>query len=347
MVWGMKLGDLLGVLARGMHVVSLCAGHSRSELVAMGASESFAQALYSLHQVYFGQTAFSGKQRVARNTTHSLETLREIEKYVARVKDSRKAWSLREELCATPEHNIAKVALARLRELRPAPQAAPGVKVLRRKQGPHSLVITDSARAIANMLGTIKATAREQAADALTATKSIFSGDAAAAPALHAHVIVRLDQLATIAAGEGDDIQLPATDGGTTTGAEFIQQQFDDIGFVTLVHPEKGPVNLYRTSRFATEKQRTMLAAEHPRCAWLGCNRPASECQFHHIERWQDGGSTNIDNLVPLCQYHNAINDDDPTKPTGRGRIIRYLGRIFWLPPTGGPPVECPSPAYA
>lgn len=357
MVWGMKLGDLLGVLARGMHVVSLCAGHNRSELVAMGATESFAQSLLSLHEIYFGKTAFSAMQRAARNTSHSLESLREIEKYVGRVKDKRKAWRLREELCATRERDIAKVAVVRLKELRKPPQVARGVKVLRRDNGPHSLVITDSPRAIADLFGTIKAAAKEPTAaataaeaaaaglDLLGAVRQVFSGAGSSAPRLHTHVIVRLDQLDKIARGKGDDIQLLATDGGTLSGAEFIQKRFADIGFVTLVHPEVGPVNLYRTRRFASAKQRTMLAAEHPTCAWLGCRRPANECQFHHLDRWEDGGMTNIDNLVPLCQYHNAINDDSPDKPTGRGRMARLRGRICWLPPGGGRPVVIPSPA--
>ena len=67
---------------------------------------------------------------------------------------------------------------------------------------------------------------------------------------------------------------------------------------------------------------------------------------MHHIKRWQDGGPTNVANLVPLCQYHNAINDDDPAHPTGRGRVDRINGRIYWLPPGGGPPVPIPSPAW-
>lgn len=337
----MKLGDLLGVLARGMHVVSSCAGHTRDDMLALGATPRVARQLEGLHRIYFGQTAYSAKQRRARKTEHALDTLVQIERHVARVKDSRKAWDLRVELCETPAGEIAGVAKRRLAELKPEP--SPGVRVLRRKGGMHSLIITDRPRAIANLVGALKATS----ADLLKAVHEVFAGGGAPTPVLHAHVLVRLDQLDTIVRGEGDDIILQATDGGTMTGAEFLRTQFAERGFVSLFHPVEGPVNIYYGSRFANDKQRLLLSAEHPTCAWLGCNKPAAECQMHHIRRWQDGGPTNINNLVPLCKYHNAINDDDPARPTYRGHIDRIEGRMAWLPPGGGPPVLIPSPVWA
>lgn len=336
----MKLGDLLGVLARGMNVVSLCAGHTLDEMIALGATPRVARQLDSLHRVYFGQTAFTAKQRRARDTDHALDTLLTIERHVARVKDSRKAWDLRVELCETPLGEIAAVAKRRLTELRPQP--SPGVRVRRSAMGMHSISITDRPRAIADMVSTLRATNN----DLLKAAHEVFAGSGAPGPTLHAHVIVRLDELDTIVRGEGDDIILQATDGGTMTGAEFVRTKFAERGFVTLIHPAQGPVNLYFTSRFASEKLRLMLGAEHPTCAWVGCTKPVTECQMHHIKRWQDGGPTNVANLVPLCQYHNAINDDDPAHPTGRGRVDRINGRIYWLPPGGGPPVPIPSPAW-
>ena len=37
---------------------------------------------------------------------------------------------------------------------------------------------------------------------------------------------------------------------------------------------------------------------------------------------------TNLDNLVPLCVYHNGLNQDDPAGPAHRGRIGRVGG--YW-----------------
>ncbi|MGP5578906.1 HNH endonuclease signature motif containing protein, partial [Corynebacterium flavescens] len=80
-------------------------------------------------------------------------------------------------------------------------------------------------------------------------------------------------------------------------------------------------------------KQRTMLAAEHPTCAWPGCTIPAERGQFHHLTPWKHGGETNVANLVTLCSYHNGINEDDPNAPPRRGRLTRKGGTIVWQPP--------------
>lgn len=99
------------------------------------------------------------------------------------------------------------------------------------------------------------------------------------------------------------------------------------------MHPEEGPVNLYRTARVANDKQRIMAAAENPRCAWPGCNQPADLSQVHHLKAWSNGGETNMKNLVMCCAYHNGVNDDDPNAPPRRGRLERVGGRIVWRPP--------------
>jgi hypothetical protein len=32
---------------------------------------------------------------------------------------------------------------------------------------------------------------------------------------------------------------------------------------------------------------------------------------MHHVVAFKNGGLTNMDNIVPLCKYHNGKNDDD------------------------------------
>jgi len=96
------------------------------------------------------------------------------------------------------------------------------------------------------------------------------------------NAIVPLDKFIRIRDGHGDDIELDLTNGATITGTEYLRRVLNDVGFsgdretgyVTLVHPEEGPVNLYRT-RQASAKQRRMLEAEGARCAWPACRRPA------------------------------------------------------------------------
>ena len=144
-------------------------------------------------------------------------------------------------------------------------------------------------------------------------------------------------------AGGGDDVRLALTNGATITGAELVRRTLAGAGLFTLIHPERGPVNLYRT-RQASAKQRRMLEAEGARCAWPACRRPAAECQAHHLIEYSRGGLTHPENMALLCPYHNSING-----LPGRGRMARVNGRIAWLPPTSavdgkasrahGPPV--------
>lgn len=129
------------------------------------------------------------------------------------------------------------------------------------------------------------------------------------------------------------DVVVQLTNGATMTGAELVRRAFTEHGYVTLIHPVEGPVNLYRTSRFASAKQRLMAAAENPVCPWPECRYPADECQVHHLNAWKNGGETNSRNLTIACPYHNGVNDDDPNAPPLRGHLARVNGTIRWLPP--------------
>ncbi len=43
-------------------------------------------------------------------------------------------------------------------------------------------------------------------------------------------------------------------------------------------------------------------------CRWRNCDRPASWCHAHHVNRKHcDGGSTSLDNLVLLCEKHHGM----------------------------------------
>lgn len=337
----MQLGGYIQALARGLDVVEQCAGVTRAQLVEMGARPDFAEKLLGLHAVYFGDTMFRSRQRKARRTGHDVFTLLDIERYCSKLK-ARKAWELRQLLAATPREKIPMVAKAKLKEWRPPKDPAPGVRVTRRAGRNHTLSITDSSLNISKLLAVLKTTDK----DLLTAAHTVFRGGGGSGQKLQSNVIVRLDELDRIVDGDGEEIELHLTNGATMTGAEFVREKLADVGLITLVHPHHGPVNLYMASRFANLKQRLALSAEHPTCAWPGCNAPADDSQIHHLTRFQDGGPTNMANMVPLCAYHNAVNDDDPEKPTGRGHLDRIDGRVHYLPPWAGPPIPIESPAH-
>ncbi|SQI20584.1 Endonuclease [Corynebacterium jeikeium] len=124
---------------------------------------------------------------------------------------------------------------------------------------------------------------------------------------------------------------------GVADAAKTANVMLKDGDRITLVAPERGPVNLYRVKRLASPKQRRMLEAETTRCAWPGCGRPASECQVHHLQEFAKGGETNPENMTLLCAYHNGVNGQ-----RGRGRMARISGRVTWLPPGSPGCVETP-----
>ena len=315
------------------------------ELRALGADAADAAELAGLHQVYFGPTRYTGKQRKARQAAlaqkHSLGTLTLIESYTARVKKTLDAWNLRAKLAGTPAHRIPHVAAARLKELRAKRTAKPGVRITYREQGPNTLSITDDATTIANMRGVLESTNNT---DLLKAANDIFFKEGTGStPAVRTQVIITLNELDQIINGDGDEIQLKLTNGARMTGAEFLTHKFADIGYATIVHPLDGPINTWRLSRGANLNQRLSLHAEFHTCSRPGCNKPADYCQVHHLIPWQAGGFTNIKNLTFLCAYHNGINDDDPSRPTGRGYMYRLNTGVSFIPPWGAPITAMPE----
>ena len=68
-------------------------------------------------------------------------------------------------------------------------------------------------------------------------------------------------------------------------------------------------LNMGRQQRFATDAQVTALLAQWEyQCAMPGCNH-SRFMEIHHIHEWVDGGSTDIDNLIPLCSScHSKVS---------------------------------------
>ncbi len=336
------MGDLetyFSFRSSGMSLVEQAEGGEK-HLRALGAAPADAAELARLHHVYFGATKFTGKQHTARkravDSGHDVATLSLIESYTARLKNQLDAWNLRIKLAGTPAHNIPAVASKKLKELKPKRVPKPGVRMTYRKEGPHSLTITDNPLTITEMRGVLESL---NPTDLLDASKQVFfeKSHGGTKPAVLTSVVVTLDKLDKIVSGDGDDIVLELTNGGRMTGREFLTYKFAEIGYVTLIHPTIGPVWLHRMKRLAGFEQRMMASAEHPTCARKGCNKPADYAQVHHLIPWKAGGTTDPPNLTMLCAYHNGVNDDDPDKPTGAGYVFRLRGEVDYIPPWGEP----------
>jgi hypothetical protein len=70
------------------------------------------------------------------------------------------------------------------------------------------------------------------------------------------------------------------------------------------------PIDVGRSKRLATIHQRRALEAIHPTCAIPDCEVIFEHCNVHHIEYWENGGATDLNNMVPLCsRHHHAAHE--------------------------------------
>jgi hypothetical protein len=71
---------------------------------------------------------------------------------------------------------------------------------------------------------------------------------------------------------------------------------------------ENGEVlDVGRAKRLITPGQRRALYLRDRGCCFPGCTRPPRNSQGHHIIHWDDGGPTNLANLVLLCEHHHRV----------------------------------------
>jgi hypothetical protein len=93
---------------------------------------------------------------------------------------------------------------------------------------------------------------------------------------------------------------------GATVPAAFAEQRACDSGTAEIIVDTAGnPLNLGRHARLFTAKQRLALAQRDGGCIWIGCDRPPSYCEAHHIDPYSEGGRTDVDRGVLLCRFHH------------------------------------------
>ncbi|WP_375482049.1 HNH endonuclease signature motif containing protein [uncultured Mycobacterium sp.] len=108
-----------------------------------------------------------------------------------------------------------------------------------------------------------------------------------------------------------------------------------------------------RATRLVNRRLRRALEHRHPTCAVPGCGATRG-LHAHHIRHWEDGGLTELFNLVLVCPYHHRLHHrgvitisgpaDDliVTDSCGRRLSAGSLARPPNLPPPAVPP--CPRP---
>ncbi len=115
------------------------------------------------------------------------------------------------------------------------------------------------------------------------------------------------------------DLEAPRNAFGVRPGVAFFEGQDQAVsvetaerficttGAIPILFDTDGKVlNLGRTQRLFTEKQRIAIAARDGGCRM--CDRPPSWCEAHHIDHWEEHhGETNVDDGVLLCRFCHLL----------------------------------------
>lgn len=330
--------------------VDALAGFDRQVALEAGLDPKRVRAWEKVHTTYFGRTRWTRRQAMAvdkaRASGLSLDQLAYIESRLSRIDDPSTRWSLRLTLLDTRGNFDALTR--RAKELLPAPTTPPKdtIRFTRSRCGKRSMTVTTSERLLADVEHHVRAgidASQPAMPQMLERFEALLRGgaDGVSHARPRPQLLIGLPDWVRIVRGEGDDVVLGLTDGTTMTGADFLNHfvaSGDNELEAAVFHPTEGAVNLYRTSRFANQKQRDLARAATPMCAQPFCRRGADACEIHHVTPWSRGGETNLANLAPLCSYHNRVNDDDPSRRK-RGRIEMRRGSPVWVSPRG-----CPVP---
>jgi hypothetical protein len=78
-----------------------------------------------------------------------------------------------------------------------------------------------------------------------------------------------------------------------------------DTELVAIAERDGVPIDVGRSRRTISPRQRLALQARDSTCRFPGCGVPASRTEGHHLLHWAEGGRTDLDNLLSLCRFHH------------------------------------------
>jgi hypothetical protein len=111
------------------------------------------------------------------------------------------------------------------------------------------------------------------------------------------------------------------------------------------------PIGAGRATRTISRRLRRALEHRHPSCAVPGCGATRG-LHAHHIRHWEDGGPTELDNLVLVCPYHHRLHHRGIITISGPADHLvvadsdghELTGASLARPPTTPPPAVPPWP---
>jgi hypothetical protein len=109
---------------------------------------------------------------------------------------------------------------------------------------------------------------------------------------------------------------------------------------VSADDPAGQSLNMGRTRRNPSDVQRIAIRRRDKGCRFPGCSH-TEFTDVHHVVHWIEGGATDLDNLVELCDQHHRAVHEMGWKMTGDANI-----EVTFRSPTGRLSASTPSPVF-
>jgi hypothetical protein len=138
-------------------------------------------------------------------------------------------------------------------------------------------------------------------------------------------VIVTDETLAAREAG------LCQTDSGLALSVDTVRRMCCHSVIGRIVVDQKGVVlDVGRGERLFNRAQRRAMAYRDRGCCFPGCRRPARHCEAHHLQWWEHGGPTDLENGALLCYAHHRLVHE-----LGWRVVRNASGGLDWFLPDG------------
>ncbi|HET6770330.1 MAG TPA: DUF222 domain-containing protein [Actinomycetota bacterium] len=142
-------------------------------------------------------------------------------------------------------------------------------------------------------------------------------------------------QLDGVASGEGGC----ELEGGPVIHPETARRLLCDARVQTVIEGDAAqPVGLGRMSREPSAWMMRQLKYRDLECRFPGCGS-SRFTQAHHVRWWEDGGSTDLDNLLLVCTFHHKLVHE-----FGWSVTREENGIAQWFRPDGSPYRAGPAP---
>ena len=104
------------------------------------------------------------------------------------------------------------------------------------------------------------------------------------------------------------ELSVCETADGIPLPPETVRRLACEAAIVPIVLNGAGEaLNCGREQRVANRAQRRALRAMYRTCGYPGCDVVFDRCDIHHVIEWLRLGSTDLDNLLPLCSKHHHL----------------------------------------